>query len=51
MAKEEWLQVRMTSEEKEQLLKLAKQRGLSMSELIRDAIKLYGVIKAINLDE
>ena len=47
MAKEEWLQVRMTSDEKIQLQRLATQRGLSMSELIRDAIKLDGVIKAM----
>ena len=51
MTKQEWLQVRMDSEEKAELQKLAKQRGLSMSELIRDAIQVYKAIASSHLDE
>ena len=41
----------MDSEEKAELLELAKQRGLSMSELIRDAIQVYKAIASSHLDE
>ena len=41
----------MDSEEKAELQEIADATGLSMSEVIRDAIKLYGVIKAIHLGQ
>ena len=47
----EQLQVRMDTEEKEYLQKLADVLGLSMSDVIRNAIKLYSIVKEIRLGE
>ena len=49
MTKQEWLQVRMSAEEKEELQRFAREEGVSMSELIRDAIILWKAMKTINI--
>ena len=41
MTKQEWLQVRMDSEEKAELQALADKMGLKMSDVVRDALNLY----------
>ena len=47
MTKQEWLQIRMGAEEKEELQKLADHWGVSMSDLVREAIDLYRRFHAI----
>ena len=39
MAKQEWLQVRMTVEEKEELHEMAERLDLGMSEVVRVALQ------------
>ena len=39
MAKQEWLQVRMTAEEKEELHEMAEILDIAMSEVVRVALK------------
>jgi len=52
VVKQEWLQVRMTSEEKEELQALADEMDMKMSEIVRQAIEYfkfqYTVMKDFN---
>lgn len=41
MAKQEWLQVRMTGEEKAELQALANEMDMKMSEIVRQAIEYF----------